>query len=157
MRIYHECEGRIEKSVPRIVVWHNEACRVMTNGDPEGWIFLLYPHTNNGFFFLHKENMGLFGKKPVFGVSDKARFKPVSSVTGTSYELEIWHVARLDMIFSKMRKTKSMIRLGGCAGWSAPLLYPNPEDRFSRDEPHMSCNIRKTTMWLCLMKTLRSA
>ena len=24
----------------------------MTNGDPEGWIFLSYPHTNNGFFFL---------------------------------------------------------------------------------------------------------
>ena len=28
-------EGRIEKSVPRIAVWHHEACRVMTNGDPE--------------------------------------------------------------------------------------------------------------------------
>ena len=25
---------------------------MMTNGDPEGWIFLSYPHTNNGFFFL---------------------------------------------------------------------------------------------------------
>ena len=50
--IYHECEGRIEKSVPRIAVWHHEACRVMTNGDPEGRIFLSYPHTNNGFFFL---------------------------------------------------------------------------------------------------------
>ena len=24
----------------------------MTNGDPEGWIFLSYPHTNNGLFFL---------------------------------------------------------------------------------------------------------
>ena len=51
--IYHEREGRIEKSVPRIVVRHDhEACRVMTNGDTEGWIFLSYPHTNNGFFFL---------------------------------------------------------------------------------------------------------
>ena len=52
MRIYHECEGRIELSVPRITVWHHEACRVMTNGDPEGRIFLFHPHTNNGFFFL---------------------------------------------------------------------------------------------------------
>ena len=52
IRTYHECEGRIEKSVPRITVWHHEACRVMTNGDPEGRIFLSYPHTNNGFFFL---------------------------------------------------------------------------------------------------------
>ena len=24
IRIYHECEGRIEKSVPRIGVWHHE-------------------------------------------------------------------------------------------------------------------------------------
>ena len=52
IRIYHECEGRIEKSVPRIAVWHHEACQMMTNGDPEGRIFLSYPHTNNGFFSL---------------------------------------------------------------------------------------------------------
>ena len=38
--------------MPRITVWHHEACRVMTNGDPEGWIFLSHPYTNNGFFFL---------------------------------------------------------------------------------------------------------
>ena len=25
---------------------------MMTNGDPEGQIFLSYPHTNNGFFFV---------------------------------------------------------------------------------------------------------
>ena len=39
VRIYPECEGRIVKSVPRIPVWNHEACRVMTNGDPEGQIF----------------------------------------------------------------------------------------------------------------------
>ena len=52
IRIYHECEGRIEKPVCRITVWHHKACQVMTNGDPEGQIFLSYPLTNNGFFFL---------------------------------------------------------------------------------------------------------
>ena len=52
IRIYHECEGRIEKFVMRIAVWHHEACRVMINGDPEGRSFLSYPHRNNGFFFL---------------------------------------------------------------------------------------------------------
>ena len=52
IRIYHECEGRIEKSVLRIIVWHHQACRVITNSDPEGRIFQSYPHTNNGFFFL---------------------------------------------------------------------------------------------------------
>ena len=52
IRIYHECEGRTEKSVPRIAVWHLEACQVMTNDDPVGQIFLSYPHTNSGFFIL---------------------------------------------------------------------------------------------------------
>ena len=52
MRIHYECEGRMEKFVPRITVWHHEACRVMTNGDTEGRIFLSYPHTNNGFFLV---------------------------------------------------------------------------------------------------------
>ena len=32
--------------------WHQEACPVMTKGDPEEGIFLSYHHTNNGFFFL---------------------------------------------------------------------------------------------------------
>ena len=32
----HECEGRIEKSVPRIAIWHRMPCQLMTNGDPEG-------------------------------------------------------------------------------------------------------------------------
>ena len=35
-----------------ITDWHHKACRVMTNGDREGGIFLSNPHTNNGFFFL---------------------------------------------------------------------------------------------------------
>ena len=52
IRIHHECEIRIEKSIPRIAVLHHEACRVMTNGDRVGWIFISYPHRNNGFFFF---------------------------------------------------------------------------------------------------------
>ena len=52
IRIYHECKGRIEKSVPRITVRHHEACRVMTKADPEGQIFLSYPYMDRGFFFL---------------------------------------------------------------------------------------------------------
>ena len=50
--IHYECEGGIEKSVPRITDWHHEACRVMTIGDCEGWIFLSHPHTHDGYFFL---------------------------------------------------------------------------------------------------------
>ena len=47
IRIHHECEGGIEKSVLRNTNLHHKACRVMTNGDREGWIFLFHPHTNN--------------------------------------------------------------------------------------------------------------
>ena len=52
IKIYHECESGIEKSVPRITAWHYEACPVMTTGDREGRIFLSHPHTYNGLFFL---------------------------------------------------------------------------------------------------------
>ena len=41
IRFYYKCEGRIEKFVLRIAVWHHEACGVMTNGDPEFRFF--YP------------------------------------------------------------------------------------------------------------------
>ena len=52
LRIHHECQGGIEKSIWRIIDWHHEAWRVMTNGDREGQIFLSHPQTNIGFFFL---------------------------------------------------------------------------------------------------------
>ena len=53
LRIYHECDNGIEKSVPSITDWHHEACRVMINNiDPEGRIFLSQPHTNIRLFFL---------------------------------------------------------------------------------------------------------
>ena len=52
IRIYHECEDGIKKSVPRITVWFNDACQVMTNGVLERLIFLSHTHTNNGFFLF---------------------------------------------------------------------------------------------------------
>ena len=36
-------------------------------------------------------------------------------------------IASLDMILSKKRMTKELIRLSICAGWSAPLLFPEPQ------------------------------
>ena len=70
--------------------------------------------------------MGLVARKPVFGVSVKARLKLVSSAGETSLKIEISSVAGLDMILSKRQITKALIRLRGCAGWSAPLLFANP-------------------------------
>ena len=59
-RIYEECEGKIEKSVPRITVWHQEASQVMTNSDPEGGIF--YPNLIRimDYFFLLTTVLYLF-------------------------------------------------------------------------------------------------
>ena len=56
IRIHHECEGGIEKSIPRIINWYYKACRVMTKGDRKGQIFLSHPHANNGFLFLLTTN-----------------------------------------------------------------------------------------------------
>ena len=56
----------------------------------------------------------------------QSEFQPVSSATETSLKIEILPVASLHMILSKKRITKVLIRLRGCAGWSAPLLLANP-------------------------------
>ena len=78
--------------------------------------------------------MGLVVRKPVFGVSNKASFKPVSSAT----ETEIIHVASLDIIFSKKQITKALIRLRRCAAWSAPVLFTTPRRRvFSSLGPYI--------------------
>ena len=76
---------------------------------------------------LTSSQMGLVAGKSVFGVSDKASFKPVSSATETSYKVEISPVASLQMLLSKRRITKALIRLRGCAGWSAPVLFETPQ------------------------------
>ena len=39
------------------------------------------------------------------------------------------------MVLSNKRIIKALIRLRGCTGWSAPLLFANPEDRFSSSRP----------------------
>ena len=60
IRIHHECEDGIEKSIPRITDRHNEACRVVTNGNHKGRFFLSHPHTNDGLFFLLTKNTSFY-------------------------------------------------------------------------------------------------
>ena len=75
--------------------------------------------------------------KPVFGVSDKTSFKPVSLATETIQKIEISLVASLDMILCNKRITKALIRLRGRAGWSAPVLFANPRRQvFSCQGPY---------------------
>ena len=65
-------------------------------------------------------NMSLVSRKPVFGVFDQVRLKPVCSATEASESHEF---ATGDVILSKQRITKTLIRLCGCADWSAVLLF----------------------------------
>ena len=57
LRIYHQ--GRIDKSVPRIAIWHYEAYRLMTNGDPE-WHFPILPSHKKWIIFLAHHCFYLF-------------------------------------------------------------------------------------------------
>ena len=75
----------------------------------------------------------------------QASFKPVSSATGTSQKIEISPVPSLHVILSTKRITKALIRLRGCAGWSAPVLFANPRRQvFSRRGPFIprSCIVQ---------------
>ena len=54
-------------------------------------------------------------------------------------KLKFLRVARLNMVLSKKRVTKALIRLRGCAGWSAPVLFANPQRQvFSRRGPYQT-------------------
>ena len=92
------------------------------------------------FVHLYPDYLGRDVRKPVFGVYDKVRFKPVSSSTETIKKIEISPVASLNMIFSKKRITEALIRLRGCADWSVPVLFANPQRQvFSRRGPSSPC------------------
>ena len=82
--------------------------------------------------------MGLITRKPVFGISDKVRFKSACSAAETNTIIEISLVASLDVILSKKRKTKALIRLRRWAGWSAPVLFATLRRQvFSRRGPNI--------------------
>ena len=102
-----------------------------------GW-FGSYLVANPQDRFSHdKVQMGLVARKPVFQVSVEARLKAVYSAIETSWKIEIWPVTNLDMLLSKKRIIKALIRLCGCAGWTAPLLFANPRRQvFLRRGPY---------------------
>ena len=76
------------------------------------------------FFVLYQ--IGRDARKPVFGISHKMRLKPACSATENSKNSEILLVASFDTILSNKPISKVLLRLYGCAGWSAPLLLANP-------------------------------
>ena len=57
--------------------------------------------------------MSLVTWKPVFGVCDQVQLKPACSATETSWSLEIAHKETRDIVLSKQRTAKVLIRLRG--------------------------------------------
>ena len=53
IRILHKCEVLIEKSVPRVTVWHHEAPLSDAKLRPEGQTCRSVAHTHDRLFFLH--------------------------------------------------------------------------------------------------------
>ena len=56
-------------------------------------------------------------------VSNQVRLKLACSATEASMRIEILVTETRDITRSWQRTTKALIRLRGCAGWSAPLLF----------------------------------
>ena len=73
-----------------------------------------------GLSWLHMSHVT---KKTVFGISNQVRLKLACSDSETISSLEILEKTGTGIILSKKRSTKVLIRLRGCAGWSAPLLF----------------------------------
>ena len=114
-----------------------------------------------GFVLRHGPfDMGLVTRKPVFGASDKARLKPVSSATETSYmyKLEISLVESLDIIHCYKRVTMALIKLRGCESWSASLLFTNSGRQvFSRRGPFDKLKLQHfSTKWASSRENLSS-
>ena len=59
------------------------------------------------------------------------------SATETSKKIENLLVTNFDMILSNKQIKNALIRLHGYAGWSAPLLFANTEDRVSGVEANV--------------------
>ena len=69
-------------------------------------------------------------------VSNQVRLKPACSATEASYSLGILELASIGIIPSRKRTAKALIRLHGCTGCSAPLLFAYGINRFSHDMAH---------------------
>ena len=77
-------------------------------------------------------------RKPSLGLCKQVRLKPAYSATQPSKSHEIANKEIRDIILSRQWTTKALIRLRGCTGWSAPLLFAYGINRFSHDMAHLS-------------------
>ena len=73
-----------------------------------------------------------------FAVREDSNRTAQLHVQRLSRVLIFFNLANIGIILSRQRTTKALIRLRGCAGWSAPLLFAYGINRFSHDVAQMS-------------------
>ena len=59
------------------------------------------------------------------------------------FYIEISDLKTRDIILSRQRIAKALIRLRGCAGWSAPLMFAYGKNRFSHDVAQIKTSISR--------------
>ena len=100
--------------------------------------------------------MGVDATKPVLGVSSgfptERHSNQVPQLLRLAKKLNIGlYQASLYMILSNKQMTKAQIRLYGCAGWSAPLLFTNHRRQiFSHQGPYYPSKYNGTFQILLL-------
>ena len=72
-------------------------------------------------------------EKTCLRVSDQVRHRSACSSTEASLSLQILDIETRGIILYRKWTTKVLIRLRGCAGWSAPLLFAYGISRFFHD------------------------
>ena len=80
-------------------------------------------------------------RKPAFGVCDQVRHKPACSAGETKLGSCNLAIASRGIILSRQRTTKALIRLRGCASYSAALLFAYGKSKFSHDVAQIRCNL----------------
>ena len=83
---------------------------------------------------MFQRQLSLVTRKPV-------RHKPACAPKEASNRLESSDIKTRGIILSRQWTIKVLIRLRGCAGWSAPLLFAYVLNRFSHDFTP-TCNCR---------------
>ena len=93
----------------------------------------LFPNLNGSSlhwaFHVHSSIVLIWWNEPrhdktcLRGVSGQVRLKLACLATETSQSLESFNIASNGITLSRQRKINVLIRLRGCAGWSAPLLF----------------------------------
>ena len=97
----------LQKSITRITNWHHKACRVMTNGDPQGWIFLSHPHMNNGFIFLLTTKYLIFILAKSWKILSSRKSKIIWNANNTRNKLLTQKPLKQGYQYHKLRKTCS--------------------------------------------------